>query len=132
MSAFVLDRAPVSLAGIEFPGPAIRFIEEKLEKALADSVEELAGLRFSIVITAKWEASREECPDRRRELRDELETLRTRYSDKIDQIAMTFGVAVAISVKDEVERTITLPLSRILAEAAAPMTDDCDRSLFDI
>ena len=132
VSAFVLERAPGSFAGVEFPGPAIRFIEEKQEKALGADAKELASLRFSIVITAKWEADGDEDPQRRQELRMELESLRARYFDKIDQIAMAFGVSIAMSVKDEVERRVTLPLSRILEEAAATDLDDFDHSPADI
>jgi hypothetical protein len=37
-----------------------------------------------------------------------------------------------MSVKDEVERRVTLPLSRILEEAAATDLDDFDHSPADI
>jgi hypothetical protein len=114
--------SPISLehsfdlyTGVIAPGPATRFVEERREQLFASELEELAGLRFSIVITAKWESSGEEDPQRREELRIELEDLRTRYFDKIDHIAMNFGVAQAMRAKEEVERSVTLPLQVLSA-----------------
>jgi hypothetical protein len=110
MSAITLEKSFDNLTGFDTAGPATRFIEEKQEQLLAADVEALAGLRFSIVLTAKWEGDRDEDPGRRKELRAELESLRARYFDKIDHIAMTFGVAIAMQVKEDVERHVTLPL----------------------
>lgn len=132
MSTSVLEKVPDSFWDTEFPGPATRFIEEKQEKALSADVEELAGLRFSIVITAKWEATGDEDPERRKELGEELDDLRARYFDKIDQIAMAFGVAIAMSVKDEVEHRVTLPLTRVFDDAAVCETDLLDDGAIDI
>jgi hypothetical protein len=109
-SPISLEQSFDLLTGVDSPGPATRFVQEQREQLLASELEELAGLRFSIVITAKWESSGDEDPQRREELRIELEDLRTRYFDKIDRIAMTFGVAQAVKAKDEVERNVTLPL----------------------
>jgi hypothetical protein len=36
--------------------------------------------------------------------------LRKHYGDKIDEIAMTFGVQQAIETRDEVERTVVVPV----------------------
>jgi hypothetical protein len=110
MSPFTLEQAFDQFAGVEVPGPATRLIEEKQEQLLAAEVEELAALRFGIVLTAKWESDPEEDPRHRNELRAELKNLRVRYFDKIDQIAMAFGVSVAIKVKEEVEQRVVLPL----------------------
>ena len=66
-------------------------------------------MRFSIILTARSEASNDEAPDRRAELRDELALLRKHYGDKVDEIAMTFGIDQAIKTKDEVERTVIVP-----------------------
>jgi hypothetical protein len=115
-SVFTLENAFDILTGVDVPGPATRFIAEKQEQLLAVEVEELAALRFGIVLTAKWEADREEKPQDRKELRAELDDLRRRYFDRIDHVAMEFGVAIAMKVKDEVERRVTLPLRGISTE----------------
>ncbi len=71
--------------------------------------EELAALRFSIILTARWAASDNETPERRAELSDELALLRRHYGDKIDEIAMTFGVQQAIETQNHVERAVIMP-----------------------
>jgi hypothetical protein len=76
---------------------------------LVYETEELAALRFSIILTARWAASDDESPEQRAELRDDLELLRRHYGDKIDEIAMTFGVKEAMKAKDYVERTVVVP-----------------------
>ena len=91
-------------------GPASRYVKETREAMLADETEELAALRFSIILTARWEASDDEDPERRSELRVDLSLLRRHFSDKIDEIAMTFGVEEAMKTKDQVERTVVVPL----------------------
>jgi len=50
-----------------------------------------------------------EPPERRAELREELELLRQHYGDKVDEIAMTFGVQRAIETQNQVERTVIVP-----------------------
>lgn len=104
-------------------GPASRFIHLKQENQLSTCTEELAGLRFSIILTAKWEASSDEDSERRNELRTELADLRRRYSNKIDEIAMNFGVQNAIDAKNEVEQTVAIPLGMDLC--IKPIKDDC-------
>jgi hypothetical protein len=89
-------------------GPASRYIKESHEALLAYETEELAALRFSLILTARWEASDED-PQERAELRADLSLLRRHYSDKIDEIAMTFGVDAAMKAKDHVERTVVVP-----------------------
>jgi hypothetical protein len=98
--------APLDLASLN---PASRYLHESREYMLTYQTEELAALRFSIILTARWEASGDEEPARRIELRNELMMLRKYYGDKIDDIAMTFGVTQAMKVKDEVEHSVTLP-----------------------
>jgi hypothetical protein len=83
--------------------PASRFEREKEETQLAASVGGLAVLRFSILVTAKWEAAETEDAERRAELHTELSDLRGLYFEKLDQIAMTFGVEQAMKAKEEVE-----------------------------
>lgn len=90
-------------------GPASIYIRETREALLAYETEELGALRFSIILTARWEASDEECPEQRAELRADLALLRRHYDDKVDEIAMTFGVAEAMRAKERVERTVKVP-----------------------
>lgn len=101
-----LLRAPLDLNTI---GPASRYIRETSVELLDYETEELAALRFSIVLTARWAASHNESAERRSELRHELEVLRKHYVDKIDEIAMTFGVQQAIEAQNQVERTVIVP-----------------------
>ena len=71
--------------------------------------EELGRLRFAVLLTARWEATGGESPEQRKELLQELRELRRLYGDKIDEIAMIYGVAEAMHAKEEIERTVTLP-----------------------
>jgi hypothetical protein len=105
MSTQVLH-APLDLANI---GPASRYIREMSVELLDHEKELLAALRFSIILTARWVASEDEALGRRAELRGELKLLRNHYHDKIDEIAMTFGVQRAIETQSEVERTVVVP-----------------------
>ena len=90
-------------------GPASRYVKETREAMLAYETEELAALRFSIILTARWEASDDEDPEQRAELRADLSLLRRHFDDKIDEMAMTFGVQEAMKAKDTVERTVVVP-----------------------
>jgi hypothetical protein len=90
-------------------GPASRYVKETREAMLAYEIAELAALRFSIILTARWEASGDESPEQRAELRADLSLLRRYFGDKIDDIAITFGVEEALKAKDEVERTVVVP-----------------------
>ena len=118
----------MSIHLIETPtiGPGSRYVREKRELLLDASKEELASLRFSILVTAKWERSASEDGDeeRRDELRDELAGLRRQYAGKIDEIAMTFGVQSAMEAKEEVERTVAI--SKIMNLTARRSEDDED------
>jgi hypothetical protein len=98
--------APLDTANIS---PVSRYVRETREVLLASEVEELAALRFSIILTARWMASSDEDPERRAELRDDLVLLRKHYGDKVDEIAMTFGIQQAMMTKEEVERTVIVP-----------------------
>ncbi len=90
-------------------GPASRYVKETREAMLACETEELAALRFSIILTARWESSADEDPQQRAELRADLSLLRRHFGDKIDEMAMTFGVEEAMKAKDTVERTVVVP-----------------------
>jgi hypothetical protein len=96
--------------------PVSQYIRETRDALLAYETEELAALRFSIILTARWEASDDEAPDRRVELRDELALLRRHYGNKIDEIAMTYGVQQAMKTKEEVERAVIVPREAKLAK----------------
>jgi len=101
MSTQFLDTASIQ--------PTARSLDELERALLVAQTDELAGLRFSILLTGKWEASDLLPAERRAELRDELANLRSLYLDQIDEIAMTFGVQAAIDVKEETERTVVIP-----------------------
>ena len=101
-----LLHAPLDLS---VNGQASRYIRETSIELLDYETEELAALRFSIILTVRWAASEDEVPERRAELRDELALLRRHYGDKIDEIAMTFGVQKAMETQNEVERTVVVP-----------------------
>jgi hypothetical protein len=90
-------------------GPATRFAQESGEGPLAASIDELAGLRFSIILTARWEGAASDNRELQEDLRARLVRLRRQYSDKIDEIAMAFGVQFALDAKDEVERSVIVP-----------------------
>ncbi len=90
-------------------GPASSYVLDRLQASLSDSVEQLAGLRFSIVLSARWESSGILSGHARTELRDELRQLRSKYANKIDEIAMTYGVQAAIDAQEGVEREVVVP-----------------------
>ncbi len=90
-------------------GSASRSMNESREALLAYETEELAALRFSIILTARWEASDDQDPEQCAELRADLLLLRRHYGDKIDELAMLFGVEEAMKAKDNIERTVVVP-----------------------
>jgi hypothetical protein len=89
--------------------PAFRYLVEKQEALLGLKTEELAGIQFSILLTARWEAAERTDSELRAELRNDLVNLRVSYFDKIDEIAMTCGVQAAMDAKKSVERMVMLP-----------------------
>lgn len=101
MSTHILDTASSRNAVCKF--------DLARSASLAAYKEELAGLRFSILLTAKWEASEAVTVERRAELREELAILRSLYLNQMDDIAMSFGVQAAIDAKEEIERAVVLP-----------------------
>jgi hypothetical protein len=90
-------------------GPASRYSFERRQAGLSDAVDQLASLRFAIVLSARWENSGIFSGQARTELRDELRQLRSKYSDKIDEIAMSYGVQAAIEAQEGVEREVKVP-----------------------
>jgi hypothetical protein len=97
---------------------------EKQGNLLAASTNELASLRFSIILTARWEAAAFQDLERRNELRAELADLRCQYSQKVDYLAMTFGIQSAMDVKEEVERNVVVPLGMELDFSIMQGEDD--------
>jgi hypothetical protein len=97
----VLNTAPIV--------PASVYVRLKHEINLAALTQELASLRFSILLLARWEASRSLDQDNLLELRAELKDLRALYFETIDEMAMTFGVQQAMDTKARVERTVIVP-----------------------
>ncbi len=89
-------------------GPGSRPVHETREALLARQIEKLGELRYSILLTARWEADQNEPPDRRADLRRDLEQLCRNYRNTIDAIAMSFGVDAAMKAKENVERTVTV------------------------
>ncbi|MGD0939948.1 MAG: hypothetical protein ABR905_09560 [Terracidiphilus sp.] len=102
MSVHLLDTVSV--------GSALPHALAKRENLIAASKNELAFLRYSIILTSRWEASTGKDMERRKELRAEVKHLRLQYSQKIDDIAMTFGIQSAIDATEEVERTVGVPV----------------------
>ena len=100
------------------------YLEEPKRMLLAAKREELAGLRFSIILTARWETAAGEDLERRNELRAELADLRREYSQKVDYLAMTFGIQSAMDAKEEVERSVVVPLGMELDFSIAQGEDD--------
>lgn len=94
---------------------------ERHEETLTAAVDELAHLRFAIILTARWESEEDESMERRKELRGELAHLRVLYFDQIDEMAMSFGVQFAMDAQQEVERTVIVP-----SGARLPSLDEID------
>ena len=89
--------------------PASRYVFDHQQAGLSGVVEQLAGLRFSILLSAKWLGSDVLTGHARTELQDELRQLRTRYSNKIDEIAINYGVRAAMLAQAGVEREVGVP-----------------------
>lgn len=111
MSTATVERLSLS------PGTA--HAENRLDVTLEGAMEELVRLRFSIILTARWETAEKDDAERRGELRIELAELRRCYYDRIDAIAMTFGVQQAMDAKEQVERNVVVPSLADRLEAGA-------------
>ena len=90
-------------------GPTALFVKETREAMLAYEIADLAALRFSILLTVRWEAAHDQDPQQCAELRSDLAILRGHYDAKIDEIALTFGVEDAMKAQEDVERTVVVP-----------------------
>jgi hypothetical protein len=82
---------------------------ERHDTDLAALTEEMAGLRFSIILAARGESSKILKAENRADLKAELAELRALYSDRLDEIAMRFGIPHALAAKEAVERTVHVP-----------------------
>jgi hypothetical protein len=105
MSAPALDMAAIV--------PAAVYARLRRESNLAAITQDLAGLRFSIILLARWEASRKVDAASLNALRRELAQLRALYFEKIDDLAMTFGVQQAMETQHSVERSVNVPRSMV-------------------
>jgi hypothetical protein len=93
---------------------------------LEASIDELASLRFSIILTARFVNSPSQTEGRREELSARLAALRRQYSEKIDEIAMTLSVQAAMDAKDKVERTVSAPrVASRLNSSSEPGIGNC-------
>lgn len=101
MSTFIVD-TPSSWTFDPFENEASRNL-------FSSHVREISDLRFKIVLTATWEASKNLPDARRGALKYELRRLRESYMDALDDLAMTFGVDNAIRAQSQVERSVRVP-----------------------
>ncbi len=111
-------------------GPTSEDVIETREVLLTEETEELGALRFATILTSRWADSDEETLERRAELRSDLAVLRKRYSNKIDDIAMKFGIAQAMKAMEEVERTVIVP--RDVVSMRAPSDDGEDSGEYNV
>jgi hypothetical protein len=96
-------------------GLASRYILDRPKDLLAAKTDELAGIHFSVLLTAKWERAEGVSSERRAQLRADLSNLRAIYYDKIDEIAMTFGIQEALDARKSAARAAALPLETHLS-----------------
>jgi hypothetical protein len=89
--------------------PAAVHVRLKRETNLSAMTQELAGLRFSIILLARWEAARSVDETTLADLREELAQLRLQYFKTIDELAMAFGVQQAMETRQSVERSVIVP-----------------------
>ena len=117
MPADLLDAVPTSQSFVH--------THAEREYLLAVAREELASLRFATILTARWEASASKDAMRRNEMRADLATLRRQYSQKIDEIAMSFSIQDAMDAQKEVERSVFVPRFEDAPELPDEDIDPC-------
>lgn len=94
---------------------------------LATGTEELAELRYLIILLARWESADSVDEERRARFRSDLTSLHRQYFAKIDEIAMNCGVQQAMDAQRMVERTVTVPRNAspsIEPQPIEPQRDD--------
>lgn len=96
---------------------------------LAAAREEMARLRYMVILTARWESSDSQDRKRRAQFRTDLDRLRSLYSQKIDEIAMTIGIQQAMEAKEHVEHSVTVPRGANLPGVARVEHDHGDFDL---
>lgn len=80
---------------------------ETSEVLLSDATVELARLRLSLVAKMQWRSHGLGSPSHAYAAqRAEVRRLRSQYFEKIDEIAMRFGVQAAMNAQDAVERKL--------------------------
>ena len=89
--------------------PDSRYAYDDAEALLAGSTEQLARLRFTIILVARWEPSSGVTLKRRKEMHTELTRLRGLYLGMVDELAMAYGVHQALMTLNYVERTVCVP-----------------------
>jgi hypothetical protein len=92
-----------------FIDPDSRYAYDDAEALLTGSTEQLAHLRFTIILVACWEPSSSVTPQRRKELRAELTRFRNLYLGMVDELAMAYGVHQALKTRNYIERTVYVP-----------------------
>jgi hypothetical protein len=102
--------------------PAALYARLRREASLAAFRQELSGIRFSIILLARWESSPDLDSCNRAELREELVHLRALYLETVDDLAMAFGVQRALETREAVERSVEVPLGMM-----PPLLDCEDR-----
>ena len=89
--------------------PDSRYAYDDAEALLAGSTDQLARLRFTIILVARWEPSSGVTSHRRKEMRTELTRLRNLYLGMVDELAMAYGVHQALMTRNYVECTVCVP-----------------------
>jgi hypothetical protein len=89
--------------------PDSRYAYDDAEALLAGSTEQLARLRLTIILVARWEPSSGVTLKRRKEMHTELTRLRGLYLGMVDELAMAYGVHQALMTRNYVERTVCVP-----------------------
>jgi hypothetical protein len=89
--------------------PDSRYAYDDAEALLAGSTDQLARLRFTIILVARWEPSSGVTSKRRKEMRTELTRLRGLYLGMVDELVMAYGVQQALMTRNYVERTVCVP-----------------------
>lgn len=86
-----------------------RSLLNRTENSLAARIDELASLRFSLMLAARYADSENQKVGHRDELRARLKVLRRQYSEKIDEIAIGLSATDTMRVLEQVEQNVVIP-----------------------